>query len=770
MQYSLFSKRPLFDDVILNRRRNEWATEPLPGFEARISAVRDFWRSLSVTKGRRKETALEQEFNRAVFVELLGYRLYPGLEGAWTAWPKPATDATRLAGEPDLLLGNFNNAGTFEALTVVELKRPKTSLDAPQPTYENRTPVEQAFDYAKRLPTCRWVIVSNMEILRLYAINFSDEYHELDLEPIAPGRNDNYRDLYRLAGYDYLIDGGTDSSTSRLLAAARDEQASFREGFYKIYVEMRDILLDTVDQWCEGKYDRNTQILAVQRLLDRLLFIYFCEDHPDGLLRNGLVKEITELALRLPGSSTTKAYEQLKALFRELDIGVRTPFRQIPKYNGELFKYHRVVDELMVEDELSTRRFAWTSPTQGRRVVEGIYGLHVFDFWREFDRDLLGNLFERSVGDLTALAHGGRPDARKAFGIFYTASRLARFVASSAVGAMLDKDAQLKAAITRASTNQFTDPNDIIDEIVALLCQYQIADLACGSGVFLTAALDSLLSPYKKALEAIAVGLNKQLLGFRQSEVLKASIYGVDLLPQAVELAKLALWLTAARRNERSADLSGNFVVGDALTQCTVDDLLQKSRQQFDLILGNPPWGGDFDSEHGTRVLHDLGLPSTGQANSWEVFLALVVSSLKPGGRFAILIPDTIFSVDKRRTREWLVRRCKLEKVYSLGPDWFTANVRMSTVVLQGTTERFEPDHAISTLALAGKNRRDAQSGYRPLGQLEASLRQELQQQRCVADPEKQIQVLASDWELEFVSRIEARSVELDHQRSCAWR
>jgi hypothetical protein len=183
LQFSLFGNRPLFDQSLLNRRRSEWAQDPISSFSQSAAALRDFLRSLSATKGKQKETALEQEFNRALFVNLLGYQLYPGVAGYWTAWPKPPISATGLDGEPDLILGNFRNEEQLEIFAVVELKSPDTSLDAPQPSYRNWTPVEQAFDYADYLPTCRWVIVSDMRLLRLYAIDTQNGYHELTRIP-----------------------------------------------------------------------------------------------------------------------------------------------------------------------------------------------------------------------------------------------------------------------------------------------------------------------------------------------------------------------------------------------------------------------------------------------------------------------------------------------------------------------------------------------------------------------------------------------------------
>lgn len=93
----------------------------------------------------------------------------------------------------------------------------------------------------------------------------------------------------------------------------------------------------------------------------------------------------------------------------------------------------------------------------------------------------------------------------------------------------------------------------------------------------------------------------------------------------------------------------------------------------------------------------------------------------------------------------------------------------MGTVILQGVTTAAENDHRISTFVLAGRNRLDAQSGRRPLPQLEAALSQKISQQRCRRDEARQIQVLASDDELELLARIDEHSVPLgtltEHQR-----
>jgi len=73
-------------------------------------------------------------------------------------------------------------------------------------------------------------------------------------------------------------------------------------------------------------------VLAVQRLLDRLLFIFFCEDHPDRLLNHDLVKGVVETCpYSCRGRSHTKAYDALKQLFHDLDTGVEAGAWAVPR-------------------------------------------------------------------------------------------------------------------------------------------------------------------------------------------------------------------------------------------------------------------------------------------------------------------------------------------------------------------------------------------------------------------------------------------------------
>jgi type I restriction-modification system DNA methylase subunit len=93
----------------------------------------------------------------------------------------------------------------------------------------------------------------------------------------------------------------------------------------------------------------------------------------------------------------------------------------------------------------------------------------------------------------------------------------------------------------------------------------------------------------------------------------------------------------------------------------------------FDVIVGNPPWGGIIDDARDREeVIQAAGVDSEiGGWDSWEIFVILAYTRLREGGRLNLVLPDTLLSPEKQKTREFLLSRMTIEKLYLLGPDWF---------------------------------------------------------------------------------------------------
>lgn len=626
VQVSELSRGPLFERQVLGQYLIDLRSYGIPQEAERARSLAEWLTELESSQGT-KETSLEQRFNQKVLGDVLGYRLYPSPEAS--AWPKTSTSVTGIPGEPDVTLGRFVEGEPPTILAVLELKGPKANLD--KPAMSGKTPVQQAFEYGEQILGVRWVLVSNLKVIRLYSVESPTETVVFNLADCVAGDSPTakFRELWALLSYERLVADGDSSSVSRLLAKSVSRQLEIRDSFYETYYQIRADLLGAVSkasQTLDPPPGRDEILTATQRLLDRMLFIYYCEDTPGSLLPPDTVKDTTGRARALPGPSPCKVYTALKNLFREVDQG--SPPANVLKlvgYNGELFKFDRVVDVIELPDSLHDEAYE-AQLGEVARKVEGVWGLHAFDFWRELNEHLLGHIFEQSLSDIVEMLEGqaltpARLAERRRHGIYYTSELLSNFLCQGSVEAVLRETAPITSASTQAGLAE------LLERRRQTLADLRILDLAAGSGAFLVSSYQAMLQELwqiRDALDALEGGdlltLNATL---DQSKLLRDSLHAVDLLPQAIEIAKLALWLRSVRKGEKIPDLSGNLVTGNSLNVPAVLGLLETHLATFDMVVGNPPWGGEVEPEILAIVCEALGLTPTADWDSFELFVAL---------------------------------------------------------------------------------------------------------------------------------------------------
>ena len=151
---------------------------------------------------------------------------------------------------------------------------------------------------------------------------------------------------------------------------------------------------------------------------------------------------------------------------------------------------------------------------------------------------------------------------RKSTGSYYTPTSLIDCLLDSTLDPVLD-DAQKRAevAATRAST-------DASAAIAEALLAVTVCDPACGSGHFLVAAARRIAKRLaavrehnpEPTVEALRTALR---------DVVTRCIYGVDVNPMAVELAKVSLWLEALEPGKPLGFLDAHIKCGNALIGAT---------------------------------------------------------------------------------------------------------------------------------------------------------------------------------------------------------
>lgn len=741
------------------------------------------WNSAVRKNSSLGEMNLEQAFNQLVFIDILGYSQPPGYQNYFTFLPK--SFATAGEGFPDFLLGQFKlgEGGSLEKdvrLAVGELKGPGADLDRVDMS-RLKTPVEQAFDYSVRNGlNVKWVIVSNMSELRLYHHSAIDHLEIWRLSDFVRDGSltDEFWQFYYLLHRNYLIGWPEPSGLEKLLQSSLSARLRLTDDFYSYY---REVVKDTFDSLAAKEPDlasglegRVELMRASQLLIHRGLVTCFFSDHPAELLPRGILAEVIDAARRRPAPSTEKIYEAVKDLFATINAG--TPHGaelEVFGYNGGLFQPHPIVDRVRLDDALFVRSYR-----VGDDTAEGIFGFRRFDFFTDLNEHLLGRIFEETVRDLEAVHYEApieatadqRVLAHGKLGLFYTRENLTNHMAEKSLAAIF-MDLKLR---TQKELWKGQPPGSLTtSEEEAFYLTYlkrvvdiRIVDLACGSGAFLVSCFRELLREVSHVVEKLN-GLRRGQVTLQdfheiESDVLRTCIHGNDILSESVEIAKLSLWIASARKNMRLKGLETNFTTNDALA--SILDFREVTRgtdgyPKFDLVIGNPPWGGDV-SEAAREFLrpHYPEIPVQ-DLDSYELFLLTGLKYLRQRGILAFVLPHTLLLPDHSTLRSYLLNNTTFVRYHSLGADWFGPKVRMNTTMLQLSNSPPASGSTFRSMTLVEGDRRRAIRGETNLSQLEESYSFEIPQERCRKSG--QVELFRYGADDDIMSKMEGNSLPL---------
>jgi type I restriction enzyme M protein len=215
----------------------------------------------------------------------------------------------------------------------------------------------------------------------------------------------------------------------------------------------------------------------------------------------------------------------------------------------------------------------------------------------------------------------------------------------------------LKELQSAGNSGEFYTPRAItqfITDMVAPKLGEVVFDPACGTGGFLTSAIEHIRVNEVKSVEDRAI--------------LQSTIKGIELkpLPHMLALTNLILH-----------DIEVPDIIYDDALSKELTSITQKDK--VDVILANPPFGGtvadgmetNFPSNYRTKESADL-------------FLILMIQYLKNGGRAGIVLPDGSLTGDgvKARIREKLLTDCNLHTIVRLPNSVFQPYASVATNLL----------------------------------------------------------------------------------------
>ena len=180
----------------------------------------------------------------------------------------------------------------------------------------------------------------------------------------------------------------------------------------------------------------------------------------------------------------------------------------------------------------------------------------------------------------------------------------------------------LKELQSAGSSGEFYTPRAVTDFMAKMINPQigeQVADFACGTGGFLTSWLKELAPKIKTTEDQAAYD---------------TSIYGIEKkqFPYMLCITNMLLHGIDVPRIYHD-----NSLLKDVLDY-TVDD-------QFDVILMNPPYGGNEKTEVKNHFPADLASSETA-----DLFMSVIMYRLKKNGRAAVILPDGfLFGTDNAK-------------------------------------------------------------------------------------------------------------------------
>jgi hypothetical protein len=327
-------------------------------------------------------------------------------------------------------------------------------------------------------------------------------------------------------------------------------------------------------------------------VLYRILFLLFAEArglvplwHPVYRDRYSVHALVTSLLTGRPSPGLWKA---LQAISRLAHAGCAAGELSVTAFNGRLFSPAQAAafDHSRVDDRVLQNAIVAVGTTRvGSSRARIAY--------RDLDVEQLGAVYERVLdyqprfgGAALSLVRAG--DVRKTTGTFYTPRALTSYLVRRTLEPLVN--GRTSEAILRL----------------------RVLDPAMGSGAFLVAACRYLAAAVEQALihegkwhahditAADRAGLRRQ--------VASSCLFGVDLNPMAVQLARLSLWLATLSVNKPLSFLDHHLIAGNSLVGARPEDV----RRQ-------PSGGGGRARRHDPLPLFEQSDLSSALSNGVDV-------------------------------------------------------------------------------------------------------------------------------------------------------
>ncbi len=517
---------------------------------------------------------------------------------------------------------------------------------------------KQAIDYAYFKNTA-WAVLTDFQGLKIFNSEWKGDINQCKFKEFNYYEYLTRFDELYLLSKESMAEGELDKKAEEV--GKKIKKLPIDKQLLQEFTLIREKLTKDI-QKNNPKYSEKDLDEIVQRILDRLIFIRSTED------RQIEEPKLLPLTREYKNNPTKKFNVKITELYRYFD----------ETYNSKLFSPHEC-------------EVAEITPITYLESIESLYHSKDNQIHYNFgviEADILGQVYEQYLGHLLKKTEKRSKleesqTHRKEQGIYYTPKYIVDYIVKNTIGE-LAKDKKVN-----------------LEEI-------KILDPACGSGSFITAALEYLdkeiqAKENKKIKKTEIKGTqqttldseSKNAVQTRKTKILVNSIYGVDLDKQAVEITQLNLLLRTAQTKQKLPMLQNNIKNGNSL----IDDPniagnmafnweeqfpeIMK-RGGFDVIIGNPPY---FNlSKKDGNLIKEFSEISDGIVNIAAVFIKKADKLLKEDGYLGFIVPKSILTVDSwSKLREFLLNERKIEKIQDMSMAFEDVGLEQVIIIFKKT-------------------------------------------------------------------------------------
>lgn len=447
-------------------------------------------------------------------------------------------------------------------------------------------------------------------------------------------------EIYSLISREVVYSGEFDTYFNNVFMADDAQRMPVDKRFLKQINEWRVALSNVLYHNDEIYHSLDVLNDAVQLFINQIVFLRICEDK--------------NLPIYHKLSETIADENELKQKLEEL---IRESDR---KYNSGMFSGESIIFDL--DNEVISN------------IIKGLYYPNSPYMFNIIEPNMLGKIYEMFLTEQLQIADEH---------IILTKKR--DCINRSVVTTPLEIVKYIVKSTLKPLCNGKTP-----DEIKNL----KIADIACGSGVFLEEVFDFLQSYCVEWYinndihHLVELGNGRYKLPFiEKKDLLCSCIYGIDIDVHATEVAKFSLLIkliddestpSVREANPILPALEANIFHGNALVSnrdlndidISVEDLIKLvpfdwHNLSFDAIIGNPPYVNTEDM-HELLPQIELDIYKTKysasymQFDKYFVFLERAIQKIKEGGYVCYIIPNKFFKIKSGKELRRLISSNKL--------------------------------------------------------------------------------------------------------------